>query len=101
MLHDISCYPVTCSSQEAVQLYNKAVEAFVSLKEKFLGYLAQAVELDGSFLLAHCFLVGCMIARAFVDYCTKLVFTITCMNVCCVLYCTGLRVCGLSHESFD
>ena len=75
MLRDISSYPVTCTSQEAVQLYNKAVQGFVSLREKFLGYLEQAVELDDSFLLAHCFLVGCVIARPFVNDCTKLAFT--------------------------
>ena len=71
MLRDISGYTVTCSSQEAVQLYDKAVEAFVSLREKFLAYLQPAVELDERFVLAHCFLVRFVIAGRNVDARTK------------------------------
>ena len=92
MLHDISSYPVTCSKQEAVELYNRAVEAFVSHREKLLSYLEQAVELDGSFLLAHCFLVGIYVFnRPLVNDCTVLTNTVTCLYVLLILLSYRLR----------
>lgn len=82
-----------------MQLYNKAVEAFVSLKEKFVGYLERAVELDGSFLLAHCFLV-CHRSNIF-DVCTIFVFPVDFFLCIVFSYCPGFYLCGLPYESID
>ena len=48
---------LTCSSQEALELYNKALESFVSYKDDCVDSLKRIIELDENFVMTHCLLV--------------------------------------------
>eukprot|EP00731_Ephydatia_muelleri_P026019 Em0018g119a len=49
---------VTSSSDEAVELFNEALRAFVSFNESMIPYATKASELDSSFVLVHCMLAA-------------------------------------------
>lgn len=57
-LHDLTGYPVTCGSQEALNFYNKALKSLVSGVDNFGLFCFRALQLDDNFILAHCTLVG-------------------------------------------
>ena len=48
---------LTCSSEEALSLYNEVLEAFLSSREGFIKSLKNAIKLDENFVLAHCLMV--------------------------------------------
>ena len=48
---------MTCSSEKAVDFYNKAVKIVLSSSGGCLDELNSAVEEDDGFVLGHCFLV--------------------------------------------
>ena len=48
---------LTCSSQEALELYNEVLESFVSYKDDCIDSLKRIIELDENFVMAHCLLV--------------------------------------------
>ena len=48
---------LTCSSDEALEWYNKSLAAFATVQESPLPLITKACELDSSMVLAHCFLV--------------------------------------------
>ena len=54
---DISGQPVTCSSKEALEWFNKGLVAYVAVRESSLTYFQTALQLDDSFVLAHCLMV--------------------------------------------
>ena len=60
-LCDLTGYPVTCSSQEALDFYNSALKSLVSGVENFGLFYFRALQLDDAFVLAHCTLVGRLI----------------------------------------
>lgn len=49
--------PLNCSSERALELFNKALHASLSTNESSLQYLREACELDSGFVLVHCMLV--------------------------------------------
>ena len=55
---DLMGLPVTCNSEEALDYYNKALVAYLSLRESPLPYVSKAYELDSTFMMAHCFMVS-------------------------------------------
>ena len=56
-LYDCMGLPLTCASEEALELHNKALLAYVSLRESPAPYANKALELDPTLILAHCLLV--------------------------------------------
>ena len=50
--------PVTCSSEEALRLYNEMLLVYISLRESALPLARAVLELEPRFALAHCVLVG-------------------------------------------
>ena len=56
---------MTCSSAEALELYNKALLAYLSSNEKGQPYGEKALELDGAFPLVHCLLVRLKVEQNF------------------------------------
>eukprot|EP00731_Ephydatia_muelleri_P026041 Em0018g141a len=48
--------PLNCSSERALELFNKALHASLSTNESFIQYLREACELDSGFVLVHCML---------------------------------------------
>ena len=57
LLQDCCGNPLTCESQEALELYNDILESFISQKKSFIGTLNHVIELDNTFVLAHCLMV--------------------------------------------
>lgn len=57
-LVDVSGYGVSCSSDEAVECFNKGVAAYASLNGNCMTLFNKALELDPDFLLLHCVLVS-------------------------------------------
>ena len=57
-LCDLTGCPLTCGSQEALELFNKALKSLVSGVGDFGFFLFKAVQVDGSLVLARCALVG-------------------------------------------
>lgn len=57
-LVDATGYAVSCSSQDAVEWFNKGMLAFVTLNGNSMSFFDKALELDPDFLLVHCVLVG-------------------------------------------
>ena len=57
---DCTGYPLTCSNAEALQWYNKAVFAYVTLAESPVSMFQKALELDNSLVHAHCLMVRCL-----------------------------------------
>ena len=55
---DLTGLPLTCSSDEALEWYNKALVAHVSYRENPVPFVTRALELDESLLLGHCLLVS-------------------------------------------
>jgi hypothetical protein len=55
---------VTCSSKEALELYNKAVEIFINMRGTCMPLLKEAVALDSHFILART-LQGCMLCDVY------------------------------------
>lgn len=49
--------PLTCSSDEALESFNKGLLEYVSVRQSALSHWERAVELDPAFVLAHCALV--------------------------------------------
>ena len=60
--------PLTCESQEALELYNDILESFISQKKSFIGSLNHVIELDNTFVLAHCLMVHTYI-HIYMDHC--------------------------------
>ena len=56
-LCDCMGLPLTCASEEALELHNKALLAYVSLRESLVPYASKALELDPTLILEHCMLV--------------------------------------------
>ena len=56
-LQDCCGNTLTCSSQEALELYNEILESFISQKKSFIDSLKCVIELDNTFVLAHCLMV--------------------------------------------
>ena len=52
---------VTCKSRKALDLYNTAIELFISQTEEFVSSLKNILELDPDFVLARCLLVSIII----------------------------------------
>ena len=58
-LCDLTGYPVSCGgSLEALDSFNKALKSLVSGVDNFGLFCLKALQLDSSFVLAHCTLVG-------------------------------------------
>ena len=55
---DLTGLPLTCSSDEALEWYNKALVAHVTYREDPLPFVSRALELDDSLLLGHCLVVS-------------------------------------------
>ena len=56
-LQDCCGNTLTCGSQEALELYNDILESFISQKKSFIDSLKRVIELDNTFVLAHCLMV--------------------------------------------
>ena len=56
-MEDTTGYSVSCTSQAALDWFNKGLTAFVSLYGNSMTFFNKAVEVDPEFLLAHCVLV--------------------------------------------
>lgn len=56
-MEDVTGLPLTCSSREAVNKFNKGLMAYVTLKESPVRWFEEAVECDRNLVLAHCMLV--------------------------------------------
>ena len=54
---DCSGAPLTCTSDEALESFNKGLLEYVSVRQSALSHWERAVELDPAFVLAHCALV--------------------------------------------
>ena len=48
---------LTCTSDEALESFNKGLLEYVSVRQSALSHWERAVELDPAFVLAHCALV--------------------------------------------
>ena len=57
-MEDITGCPVSCSSEAALDWFNKGVIAFVSLYGDSMTAFNKALEEDPNFLLPHCMLVS-------------------------------------------
>lgn len=57
-LTDPTGYRLTCSNEEALDWFNKAVFAYATVRENGVPMFLKAVELDDSIVLAHCALVS-------------------------------------------
>jgi hypothetical protein len=55
---DVTGLSLTCSSQEAVESFNKGVTAFVTMREDAVPWFKAAVEKDEAFVLGHSVMVG-------------------------------------------
>ena len=55
---DLTGLPLTCSSDEALEWYNKALVAHVTYREDPLPFVSRALQLDDSLLLGHCLVVS-------------------------------------------
>ena len=53
--------PVTCSSREALQVYDEMLLVYVSLRESALPLARRVLQLDPDFVLAHCLLVSALL----------------------------------------
>lgn len=49
--------PLTCTSDDALESFNKGLLEYVSVRQSALSHWERAVELDPAFVLAHCALV--------------------------------------------
>ena len=49
--------PLTCTSNDALESFNKGLLEYVSVRQSALSHWERAVELDPAFVLAHCALV--------------------------------------------
>ena len=56
-LCDCMGLPLTCASEEALELYHKALLALASVRESPVPYANKALELDPTLILEHCMLV--------------------------------------------
>ena len=56
-MQDITGYPLTCRSEDALRSFNEGILAYVSFRENGLPFFRKALELDDSLLLAHCLMV--------------------------------------------
>ena len=56
-LQDCCGNTLTCGSQETLELYNDILESFISQKKSFIDSLKCVIELDNTFVLAHCLMV--------------------------------------------
>lgn len=65
VMKDVCGNSLTCSSPEALKLYNQALGHFVSTRSIFIKPLQRALELDGGFVMARCLMVD--IHRLHVD----------------------------------
>ena len=57
-LKDLTGYPLSCKSEEALQSFNEGILAYVSFRENGLLMMLKALEVDHSIVLAHCVVVG-------------------------------------------
>ena len=49
--------PLTCTSDDALESFDKGLLEYVSVRQSALSHWERAVELDPAFVLAHCALV--------------------------------------------
>ena len=61
---DLTGCELTCGNEEALEWFNKAIFAYTTVRENALPMLYKAVDLDSSFILAHCVLV-CLPASSY------------------------------------
>ena len=54
---DLTGYELTCSTEEALNWFNKAVFAYTTVRENGLPFFDKSLEKDSSIVLAHCVLV--------------------------------------------
>ena len=59
VLTDVSGLPVVCSSQEALDHFNKGLLALVTLNEPPVPHFKRAVEVEPTFILGSAMLVSC------------------------------------------
>ena len=57
VMKDVCGNSLTCSSPEALKLYNQALGHFVSTRSIFLKPLQRAIELESGFTMARCLMV--------------------------------------------
>lgn len=57
LMCDASGLPLTCSSQDALDSFNKGLLAYVTLKESPAPWFREALEKDGDFIMAHSLMV--------------------------------------------
>ena len=50
--------PLTCTNDEALVEYNKALFAYITVWESALPYMNKALQLDESMILARCYIVS-------------------------------------------
>ena len=67
-LRDFCGNEITCTSEEAVKLYDTVVEGFVTNIGSIAGPLKRALELDSNFILARCLMVYSNLYDIFVYY---------------------------------
>ena len=58
LFHDSQGLSLTCTSKEAVELYNYVLENFVSTNNEYMSKLELALQLDSRFVMAQCFMVS-------------------------------------------
>ena len=60
---DVSGLAVSSTNGEAVELYNRVSFGYITARFSTVSDLYRAIELDGSFVLAHCLMVGATAAN--------------------------------------
>ena len=58
LFHDSQGLGLTCTSKEAVELYNYVLENFVSTNNEYMSKLELALQLESRFVMAQCFMVS-------------------------------------------
>jgi len=56
-MQGVTGYPVSTTNKKALESFNTAVKAFVTLNGDCMRHLTAALEEDPDFLLVHCILV--------------------------------------------
>lgn len=62
--YDCMGLPLTCSSDLALDMYDKAIYALTTLDTRLLRYANKALELDRSLVLANCMMVSNCLRQA-------------------------------------
>ena len=58
MQRDLTGYPLTCRSEEALKSFNDGAFAIITLRDNGFPMIVKAAELDDSIVIAHCIIVS-------------------------------------------